>query len=237
MPKGYELFTFKNVTVRVHTEAGCSPPCAIHAPTNHHMRMWPMIYRTDRGIIERQCEHDVGHPDPDDYRVRHSVAEGVHGCDGCCAPEKSMNPRSVNIVGDVGDVSDVNAGDNTPLNTYVFNTQPFSIDNYIKPILNKINAHMKENNVTVPALAAHLGLTDSSVQYVLNGSLEVSKYMLFEIMHALNMSMSTIFSPDTDTDTDTDICVHVSDVTQEEMSRTTVINMYGDNTTITFHTK
>jgi hypothetical protein len=34
--------------------------------------------------MERICDHGIGHPDPDDIRVRERWDEGVHGCDGCC---------------------------------------------------------------------------------------------------------------------------------------------------------
>lgn len=60
-------------------------PCCIHSPSNHHLRSWRQHYRFDRDIMERLCSHGVGHPDPDDLKVRTgSWAEGVHGCDGCC---------------------------------------------------------------------------------------------------------------------------------------------------------
>jgi hypothetical protein len=65
--------------VRAHGVALCERPCAIHWPSQHHMRTWPQHWRGDRGIIERVCDHGVGHPDPDD-RDRNKV----HGCDGCC---------------------------------------------------------------------------------------------------------------------------------------------------------
>ena len=67
---------------RVHSKKVCEPPCPIHAPSDHHMRDWPLNYRGDRAIMERICEHDVGHPDPDDKAVREG--DSVHGCDGCC---------------------------------------------------------------------------------------------------------------------------------------------------------
>jgi hypothetical protein len=77
--------------------------CAIHNPTDHHMKDWPQHFRDPRieratfgmhpGLIERVCEHGVGHPDPDHmtwYASCHTPEEtefeGIHGCDGCCAP-------------------------------------------------------------------------------------------------------------------------------------------------------
>lgn len=67
--------------------------CCIHNVTNHHMKHWPQNWRGDRKMMERLCEHGVGHPDPDHlawYRRHHSASatavEGIHGCDGCCMP-------------------------------------------------------------------------------------------------------------------------------------------------------
>lgn len=64
--------------------------CVIHNPTDHACRGMRTRWRYDRGIMERVCEHGVGHPDPDDQAFITSVRgeghmEGVHGCDGCCA--------------------------------------------------------------------------------------------------------------------------------------------------------
>jgi hypothetical protein len=36
--------------------------------------------------MERICEHGCGHPDPDDHRILTGEDDGIHGCDGCCAP-------------------------------------------------------------------------------------------------------------------------------------------------------
>jgi hypothetical protein len=65
--------------INAHRVDACTPPCPIHAPSSHHMATWPQNWRDDRGIIERICEHGVGHPDPDDRNE-----DTVHGCDGCC---------------------------------------------------------------------------------------------------------------------------------------------------------
>ena len=66
-------------------------PCPVHHPTHHRMWRWPRLWRWDRGLLERVCEHGVGHPDPDhlaSVRARFGEAaaevEGGHGCDGCC---------------------------------------------------------------------------------------------------------------------------------------------------------
>ncbi len=66
--------------------------CVVHNPSPHHMREWRLNWRDDRGMMERICPHGIGHPDPDDLAYKTSVNpwdaeyEGVHGCDGCCAP-------------------------------------------------------------------------------------------------------------------------------------------------------
>jgi hypothetical protein len=65
----------------VHRRDACAgEPCCIHNPSDHHMRDWPQMWRDDRGMMERRCQHGIGHPDPDD-----PFSDTVHGCDGCCA--------------------------------------------------------------------------------------------------------------------------------------------------------
>lgn len=59
--------------------------CTIHNVSDHHMKDWPQNWRGDRRIMERICEHGIGHPDPDDIRV--AAGDNVHGCDGCCFPD------------------------------------------------------------------------------------------------------------------------------------------------------
>jgi hypothetical protein len=77
--------------LRVHNRKLCEGRgCSIHHPSGHHMRTWPLNWRGDRGIMERICDHDIGHPDPDDADYRRirdgeNADPGIHGCDGCCA--------------------------------------------------------------------------------------------------------------------------------------------------------
>lgn len=71
----------------VHLRSNCTGRCVIHNPSDHHMRDWHLLWRYDRSIFERICEHGVGHPDPDqgDYwKATGQEYQGVHGCDGCC---------------------------------------------------------------------------------------------------------------------------------------------------------
>ena len=79
---------------RASRKAGAPKHCVIHNPSNHRMRGWRMILRSS-GLIERQCPHGVGHPDPDsaaylDWASKGRGAFTVHGCDlqdghPCCA--------------------------------------------------------------------------------------------------------------------------------------------------------
>lgn len=90
-PQGFFLGV---IPLRVHEKTSCAgEACCLHDPSEHPLRDAPMLYRGDRGFIERTCDHAVGHPDPDSlaYLARVLSAEeydrrayGVHGCDGCC---------------------------------------------------------------------------------------------------------------------------------------------------------
>ena len=83
-----EFVTNAGDKLKVHSRQDCrGPVCPIHNPTPHHMREWPMIWRGDRQIFERICDHGIGHPDPDDQEAKlfiQGFMDGVHGCDGCC---------------------------------------------------------------------------------------------------------------------------------------------------------
>lgn len=73
----------------VHDPARCAGKvCVIHNPTDHHMRGWQAVWRSDRGIVERLCpDHGVGHPDPDQipyWRATNQMWQTVHGCCRCC---------------------------------------------------------------------------------------------------------------------------------------------------------
>lgn len=84
----------------LHARATCQGadphPCPWHAPSRHKMRDWPRVIRfTKLGMVERQCGHGVGHPDPDSVAfIGKHIAAGphsslsIHGCclPPCCAP-------------------------------------------------------------------------------------------------------------------------------------------------------
>lgn len=81
------LYTLEHsrIKIRTHNLEDCKGEiCAIHNKTKHRMRKFPQHWRTDRGIMERICPHGIGHPDPDDLRIRTQNDDGIHGCDGCC---------------------------------------------------------------------------------------------------------------------------------------------------------
>ena len=66
--------------------------CTIHKMSDHHMRHLPQHWRDDRGIMERICEHGVGHPDLDSP-WKEGDWQWVHGCDGCC-----LGPNGYEVV-------------------------------------------------------------------------------------------------------------------------------------------
>ena len=79
---------------RASRKAGAPKNCVLHNPSRHAMREWPMILRSS-GLIERQCPHGCGHPDPDcaaflDWQTKGRGAFTVHGCCGCCHPEPAQ---------------------------------------------------------------------------------------------------------------------------------------------------
>jgi hypothetical protein len=75
--------------IRLHKAKNCyGSYCVLHHPSDHPLKDAPMILRLDKhALIERRCEHGVGHDDPDSA-LWLTEAEGgyvdEHGCDGCC---------------------------------------------------------------------------------------------------------------------------------------------------------
>lgn len=81
-PDGYRL-------TNVHDPKRCmGRGCAIHGhPGPHPLREHPLNWRVDRGILERICDHGVGHPDADAVEFQRMIGQSsanVHGCCGCC---------------------------------------------------------------------------------------------------------------------------------------------------------
>jgi hypothetical protein len=84
-------------TLKTHRKDECTgPPCVIHSPSDHPLRDAPLDWRSDRALMERVCEHGIGHPDPDDRahwerRIGDDPvakefldARAQHSCCGCC---------------------------------------------------------------------------------------------------------------------------------------------------------
>jgi hypothetical protein len=76
---------------RIHTHSPTSckneRACPVHRPSEHHMKDWPRLWRSDTSVLERTCPHGIGHPDPDQFEYWEKTGiDGckVHGCDGCC---------------------------------------------------------------------------------------------------------------------------------------------------------
>lgn len=71
---------------RVHAAGRClGASCPIHRPSDHPLRDAPLQWRGDRGFMERICPCQIGHPDPDDLRVKNFPEKfSVHGCCGHC---------------------------------------------------------------------------------------------------------------------------------------------------------
>lgn len=71
---------------KVHLPTACTNrPCAMHHPSDHHMRSWPMEWvgghRMLGGRLMRYCPHNQLHPDPDGIDPN-----DCPDCDGCCRP-------------------------------------------------------------------------------------------------------------------------------------------------------
>lgn len=85
----------------VHPESACAgqTACPVHNPSDHHMRGWEVVWRSDRGILERICPtHGVGHPDPDQFPywdANGMEAEAAHGCCLCCKPWQAAKWQAV----------------------------------------------------------------------------------------------------------------------------------------------
>jgi len=89
----------ERTTTGIHDPSACEGQfCCYHNPSNHHMKEWPKVLRAST-LVERICPHEIGHPDPDSLAHFHrsattqeqsdfSAGLGIHGCDGCCDPQK-----------------------------------------------------------------------------------------------------------------------------------------------------
>jgi hypothetical protein len=89
------IFLHNGRVLETHAESSCLGEfCCIHNPSEHPLDTAPLNWRSDLRLMERICEHGVGHPDPDDlaFKREHLPADiyekygfELHGCDGCCS--------------------------------------------------------------------------------------------------------------------------------------------------------
>lgn len=80
-PSNVRLEHSDEVVRNTHDPSYCANrPCPVHRRSDHPMRAMRQHWRDDRRLMERICEHGVGHPDPDSP----PWTDWVHGCDGCC---------------------------------------------------------------------------------------------------------------------------------------------------------
>lgn len=97
--KGGVVLEGGQVLYNVHDSSLCTGrPCPIHNMTDHHMRSWPQNFRQDNGLMERICEHGVGHPDFDSLPYFEELGiecMDVHGCcwEQCCT-QGNQNPQN-----------------------------------------------------------------------------------------------------------------------------------------------
>lgn len=55
----------------VHNRLLCEGfPCSIHNPLDNPMKDWPLLWRADKGSMERVCPHGIGYPAMEDIMFR-----------------------------------------------------------------------------------------------------------------------------------------------------------------------
>lgn len=96
-----------NVRLSIHDAPQCEGhPCPFHNPSHHRLWKAQINWRSDRHLVERICEHGVGHPDPDHLAwVRMALGEaasderGVHGCcwERCCGAIPTIESEGKNV--------------------------------------------------------------------------------------------------------------------------------------------
>lgn len=82
-----------DVEIMAHPPEECEGrnSCSLHNRTVHSMRAMTQVWRNDTGLVERICEHGIGHFDPDqmEYLIsvhgkKDAMLMALHSCDGCC---------------------------------------------------------------------------------------------------------------------------------------------------------
>lgn len=103
-----ELWTLPSgVRLSIHDAPQCAGhPCPFHTPSDHPLKNASINWRSDRHLVERMCDHGVGHPDPDHLAwVRMALGEaasderGVHGCcwERCCGATPTTESEGKNV--------------------------------------------------------------------------------------------------------------------------------------------
>jgi len=111
--------------IYAHTAGTCAGAnCSIHNPSNHALKDAPMNWRKDISVMERICDHGVGHPDPDDvnFRIKNGAnpaTASTHGCDGCCqqtAPAAVATPAANYVTQNLVDTTNIPTTDDIGVN-------------------------------------------------------------------------------------------------------------------------
>ena len=88
-----------DITWNIHHRDLCKGyHCPFHNPSDHPLKDAPINIRGDKGgLVERICEHGVGHDDPDSVAYFHRQGEtwaGIHGCCGCAQERKDYETNT-----------------------------------------------------------------------------------------------------------------------------------------------
>lgn len=90
-----QLLENTNIKITCHDADKClGEYCTIHNRSDHVMRSFPQMWRSDRGFMERICPHGVGHPDPDEVYLNNKW-DWSHACDGCCLEKNTSIENTI----------------------------------------------------------------------------------------------------------------------------------------------
>lgn len=96
-----------SVILNVHAVEKCAGRrCVIHKPTSHALHTKALVWRDKLLRMDRLCDHQITHPDPDDlwFKAAHQGWQAAdiaaelrteHDCDGCCITEQRNNPMLI----------------------------------------------------------------------------------------------------------------------------------------------
>jgi hypothetical protein len=83
----YSQCKHSGIVIHTHPSIACTPPCAVHQPTDHNMRDWELAMGENMALYRICPEHDIPHPDPDQFAHWTRTGEmhlKEHDCCGCC---------------------------------------------------------------------------------------------------------------------------------------------------------